>query len=132
MIVWGGVNDITILNSGGRYDPNTDTWTSTSMTNAPDVRVWHTAVWTGTEMVVWGGFNSPNSYRNTGGRYNPGTDSWIRKRESQHHVSGYRISRIRFAFVTGHSARRTTADRWEHLGDQVNTAFIFARSDFVT
>ena len=67
MIVWGGVNNITILNSGGRYDPNTDTWTSTSMTNAPDIRVWHTAVCTGTEMVVWGGFNSPNTYRNTGG-----------------------------------------------------------------
>ena len=43
------------------------------MTNAPDVRVSHTAVWTGTEMVVWGGFNSPNTYRNTGGRSNPGT-----------------------------------------------------------
>jgi hypothetical protein len=32
-----------------------------------------TAVWTGTEMIVWGGTNAPT---NTGGRYNPSTDSW--------------------------------------------------------
>ena len=36
---------------------------------------YHTAVWTGTEMIVWGGING-SSYLNTGGRYNPGTDSW--------------------------------------------------------
>ena len=36
----------------------------------------HTAVWTGSEMIVWGGFDSGTSYLNTGGRYNPSTDSW--------------------------------------------------------
>ena len=36
----------------------------------------HTAVWTGSEMIVWGGSNG-SSYFNTGGRYNPSTDSWI-------------------------------------------------------
>src|SRR6266478_2327377 len=51
-----------------------DTWTPTSTTNAPAGRYRHTAVWTGSEMIVWGGFNG--SYLNTGGRYNPGTDSW--------------------------------------------------------
>src|SRR4029077_14467691 len=35
----------------------------------------HTAVWTGSEMIVWGGFSS-GSYFNTGGRYNPSTDNW--------------------------------------------------------
>ena len=34
----------------------------------------HTAVWTGSEMIVWGGEFS--GYSNTGGRYNPSTDSW--------------------------------------------------------
>src|SRR5438034_4267766 len=48
-----------------------DTWTATSTTNAPTARHDHTAVWTGSEMIVWGGSNL-----NTGGRYNPGTDSW--------------------------------------------------------
>ena len=32
-----------------------DTWTPTSITNAPDGRKNHTAVWTGSEMIVWGG-----------------------------------------------------------------------------
>src|SRR5438132_4632562 len=52
-----------------------DTWTATSTTSAPAGRYLHTAVWTGTEMIVWGGFNG-SSFLNTGGRYNPGTDSW--------------------------------------------------------
>jgi len=37
--------------SGGCID---DTWTPTSATNAPAGRWYHTAVWTGTGMVVWG------------------------------------------------------------------------------
>src|SRR5437762_4713915 len=52
-----------------------DTWTATSTTSAPAGRYLHTAVWTGTEMIVWGGVNG-SSVLNTGGRYNPGTDSW--------------------------------------------------------
>src|SRR5207245_3264808 len=61
------------LPSGGCTD---DTWTPTSVTNAPDARRWHTAVWTGSEMIVWGGISSSGSNLNTGGRYNPSTDSW--------------------------------------------------------
>src|SRR6202035_2843840 len=30
---------------------------------------WHTAVWTGSEMVVWGGTDTSTNYFNTGGRY---------------------------------------------------------------
>src|SRR5438034_5693843 len=40
-----------------------DTWTNTSTTNAPAAREVHTAVWTGSEMIVWGGFNG--RYLNT-------------------------------------------------------------------
>jgi N-acetylneuraminic acid mutarotase len=58
--------------SGGCTD---DTWTATSLTNAPDRRENHTAVWTGSEMIVWGGYGD-GGYLNTGGRYNPSTDSW--------------------------------------------------------
>jgi N-acetylneuraminic acid mutarotase len=53
-----------------------DTWTATSTTNAPSARDLHTAVWTGTEMIVWGGVIDPINYTNTGGKYNPTTDSW--------------------------------------------------------
>jgi hypothetical protein len=80
MIVWGGYgggsNDV---NTGGRYNPGTDTWVTTSTSNAPDGRSFHTAVWTGNEMIVWGGYFylGGDHYLNTGGRYTPGTDSWI-------------------------------------------------------
>ena len=75
MIVWGGYDGNSYLNTGARYNPGTDSWTATSATNAPSGRNEHTAVWTGTEMIIWSGFNG-SSYLNTGGRYNPGTDSW--------------------------------------------------------
>ena len=51
-----------------------ETWTTISTTNAPAARASHTAVWTGSEMIVWGGYGG--TYLNTGGRYDPSTDSW--------------------------------------------------------
>ena len=75
VIVWGGLAcgyGHCRLNTGGRYNPNTDTWTATTNINAPSARYWHTAVWTGGEMIVWGGVAAGRS----GGRYNPSTDSW--------------------------------------------------------
>src|SRR5438876_766761 len=51
-----------------------DTWTPTNLTSVPDARAFHTAVWTGSEMIIWGGGENP--YSNTGGRYNPIADSW--------------------------------------------------------
>src|SRR2546423_12018120 len=76
MIVWGGSYGEASL-GGGRYSPTTDSWSSVSTTNEPVYRWAHTAVWTGTEMIVWGGLPcSGCGYLNTGGRYNPSTDSW--------------------------------------------------------
>src|SRR6266508_1132554 len=76
MIVWGGYgcDGNCFLNTGGRYNPSTDSWTATSTSNAPEGRVYHTAVWTGSEMIVWGGGNGVAL--NTGGRYNTSTNSW--------------------------------------------------------
>lgn len=73
MIVWGGRSSFTAPpeNSGGRYQPATDQWTPTTLSNAPTARATHTAVWTGIEMIVWGGANDT-----TGGRYNPTLDQW--------------------------------------------------------
>ena len=42
-------------------------------TGAPSARYIHTAVWTGSELIVWGGGNGAN----TGGRYDPAGDSWM-------------------------------------------------------
>ena len=72
MIVWGGASDPQCsFNTGGRYNPGTDSWIATSTTNAPMLDNGHTAVWTGSEMIVWGGEVSLATYLNTGGRYDP-------------------------------------------------------------
>jgi hypothetical protein len=79
MIVWGGLNSGTYLNTGARYNRAANAWTATTTTGAPAGRYYHTAVWTGSTMVVWGGnFFNGSSFvdLNTGGRYDPGSDSW--------------------------------------------------------
>ena len=90
MIVWGGCTGIhcnPVLSSGGRYNPSTDSWTATGTTNAPAARAGHTAVWTGSEMIVWG-----SSFDSSGGRYNPSTDSWTATSTTNapEHRSGHR------------------------------------------
>jgi N-acetylneuraminic acid mutarotase len=79
MIVWGGIGrDVTggvPFSSGGIYNPATDTWTGTSTTNAPTARWFHTAVWTGSKMIVWGGRAAGGPF-STGGIYDPATDTW--------------------------------------------------------
>jgi N-acetylneuraminic acid mutarotase len=47
-------------------------WAPTATSGAPTARTGHTAVWTGTEVIVWGGTPATQA----GGRYNPATDSW--------------------------------------------------------
>jgi hypothetical protein len=78
MIIWGGYKDTNELNDGGRYYPSTDSWVPTRVasTGVPLPRAWHTAVWTGSEMVVWGGSRSGTQF-DDGWRYNPSSDSWV-------------------------------------------------------
>jgi hypothetical protein len=77
MIIWGGQGQVggEGLNTGARYNPNTDSWTTVTVSNAPEARLYHSAVWSGSAMVIWGG-NSGRGFLATGGRYNPSTDSW--------------------------------------------------------
>ena len=82
MIVWGGYSfdpfhlTAHYWNSGGRYNPATNQWVRTTVTNAPVGRYNHTAVWKGNEMIVWGGRSSFYDALNNGGRYNPSTNQW--------------------------------------------------------
>lgn len=80
MIVWGGhkyLNPGTIqFDTGGRYNPSTNSWTKVSTSGAPYKRSSHTAVWTGTEMIIWGGSSNSPISQTTGGRYNPTSNSW--------------------------------------------------------
>ncbi|MEW5987417.1 MAG: hypothetical protein AB1791_12350, partial [Chloroflexota bacterium] len=81
VLFWGGGNNASYgkENFGWSYNPATDTWATLSNVNAPEPRASHTAIWTGAEMIVWGGcnrFDISFCATNTGGRYNPLTDSW--------------------------------------------------------
>ncbi len=71
MIIWGGIGQTgEFLDTGGRYNPATDSWMPTAALGAPVPIGYPTAVWTGTEMIVWGDVSIG------GGRYNPATDTW--------------------------------------------------------
>jgi N-acetylneuraminic acid mutarotase len=88
MVVWGGVDTDctltcsdgccgTVFNTGGRYDPVSDTWLPTSTGgNVPVPRWTHVAVWTGSRMIVWGGLDADDLPLTTGGIYDPATDTW--------------------------------------------------------
>ena len=79
MIVWGGEssNPTLCFANGGRYDPEADTWAPSSLAAPILSRKYHTAIWTGTEMIVWGGFNACNGSRPPDGAvYDPASDSW--------------------------------------------------------
>jgi N-acetylneuraminic acid mutarotase len=82
MVIWGGADGANYLNTGGRYNPGSGgSWLASTIIGAPSVRTQHTAVWTGTEMIVWGGFNESTGQvirLQSGARYNPAPagDSW--------------------------------------------------------
>jgi len=62
---------------GLRYAPDTDSWSVMSTTNVPNPRNLMSAVWTGSEMIIWGGSDAVlEAYTNTGGRYRPSNNSW--------------------------------------------------------
>lgn len=79
MIVWGGgigggIQGVTRFNDGARYNPSSNTWTAINPGGAPLARYLHTAVWTGSEMIVWGGLGV--NFLDDGARYNPASNSW--------------------------------------------------------
>ena len=76
MIVWGGANSSSNMQTGGIYVPSSDTWTAISTTSAPSARKNHTAVLTSdSKMIIWGGF-SGTDYLQTGGIYNISGGTW--------------------------------------------------------
>jgi N-acetylneuraminic acid mutarotase len=91
MLVWGGSDDHeaeafkgfprSFLGTGAAYDPAADSWRELAKASL-DPRGWHSAVWTGKEMIVWGGVRAPcdaypcEDLAADAGAYDPGTDSW--------------------------------------------------------
>lgn len=82
MIVFGGrepdqSNFTYTFVTGGRYNPATDTWTATPVQPAtPEAHSRFSCIWTGSEMIVWGGDDGQYDYLSTGGRYDPKADLW--------------------------------------------------------
>jgi hypothetical protein len=71
MVVWGGNDGTSPVNTGARFEPVTNSWLAALPTAAAPSGRWnHTAVWTGTQMIVWGGDEAGGSV-NTGGIYQP-------------------------------------------------------------
>ena len=54
MLVWGGG-----LADGGLYDPSANSWSPLPLEGAPLSRYFHAGVWTGTELVIFGGTGAP-------------------------------------------------------------------------
>ena len=77
MLIWGGSNATYpyYLGDGASYDPAQDNWHPLSSVNAPSSRSHHTAIWTGGQMLVWGG-GAISGVLSTGGSYDPATGSW--------------------------------------------------------
>src|ERR1019366_981718 len=75
-MVWGAPGDTTLIAAGyTEIAPSQiDYWTVTTTTGAPSGRYWHTAVWTGSRMIVWGGYRDVSL--NDGGQYDPVANTW--------------------------------------------------------
>ena len=66
MVIWGGTGSGSRLRTGGRYTPANNSWSATSTgPNVPVARAVHSAVWSGEEILVWGGIPT----NAIGGRY---------------------------------------------------------------
>lgn len=85
VIVWGGVEllfagDQYLRSDGAAYMPDSDSWRRIAA--APlDGRHGHLAVWTGTEMLIWGG-DKAGGQAPDGAAYDPAADTWRRIADS--------------------------------------------------
>ncbi len=79
MIVWGGLaggTTATYLADGARFNAATNSWNALPASGAPSARIQHTAVWTGTQMIVWGGVNASTPGLGDGARFSPSSNAW--------------------------------------------------------
>ncbi len=72
MYVFGGHDGTTAVAGGGAYRPASGAWTvpRLQLTGAPGARFGAACVWTGTQMLVWGG-DTGSGKVNSGGRFTP-------------------------------------------------------------
>jgi uncharacterized repeat protein (TIGR01451 family) len=80
MIIYGGLDGSQRTHTGARYNPGNNSWAAirTASADLPSAtsRNDHTAVWTGTEMLVFGGRDDNFDLVAQGLRYNLASNSW--------------------------------------------------------
>jgi N-acetylneuraminic acid mutarotase len=82
MIVFGGADSQLdasaghLHNDGAIFDPLTNTWAPLPVLGAPEARAHHAVVWSGSEMLVFGGTGVGGAMVLTAGAFNPTTNSW--------------------------------------------------------
>ena len=82
MIIWGGMTSddpdmVAVTDRGWRYDPVSDDWQAMTTTDAPAARHNAQAVWSGSQLLIWGGTDPEGNYLDSGARYDPATDTWL-------------------------------------------------------
>jgi hypothetical protein len=63
------------MGDGAAYDPSNNSWTAIPANGAPTPRSGHMAVWTGSEMLIFGG-ETATGPTSTGAAFHPGTGKW--------------------------------------------------------
>ncbi len=83
VLVWGGEDNDSLATKepAGAYNVGSDSWRIVSSAGAPSPRVFTTPVWSGKEMIIWGGGDTRTNWNappvlGDGFAYNPSTDSW--------------------------------------------------------
>jgi S1-C subfamily serine protease len=91
MLIVGGqvapAREPVYFNDGARYDPSTDTWSAippTDLLPKAGYLLHMSAVWTGHDVIIWGGFFPSKAFANYSGgyhqliqaRFNPRSDIW--------------------------------------------------------
>lgn len=82
LIIWGGSSGFRYFNDGAVYNPEADTWTVPPGLIASPLRPRrnHVALWTGSTMIVWGGYGDTEGDLNDGAIYSFEDDSWTTPR----------------------------------------------------
>jgi hypothetical protein len=82
MIIFGGygfdgATDNVFLSTGGVFDPGANAWAPLQTLDQPPPRMHHTAVWTGSAMLIWGGEVAPSAFTADGSKFSVAEDGWL-------------------------------------------------------
>ena len=84
VLLWGGDgcgrDQASSCDDGLVYDTKRDAWSALSSKNPPRGRIKHSTIWTGHQMIIWGGqtrLGGSVEVRADGGSYDPVHDEWV-------------------------------------------------------